>query len=41
MSFTGIALPVLAFLSSRVATELAIVAATLVAAWIVAALVRR
>lgn len=41
MSFTGVALPVLAFLSSRVATELAIVAATLVAAWVVAAVVRR
>lgn len=40
LSLTGIALPVLAFLSSRVATELAIVAATLVAVWTVAALVR-
>ena len=41
MSLTGIALPVLAVLSSRVATELAIVAATLVAVWVVAALMRR
>lgn len=41
LAFTGAALPVLAYLSSRVAVELAIVAATLVAAWIAAALLRR
>ena len=40
MLMTGVALPVLAFLSSRVATELAIVAATLVAAWTMVALLR-
>jgi hypothetical protein len=34
---TGIALPVLAWLSSREATEIALVAAALVAAWITAA----
>ena len=38
---TGIALPVLALLSSRVAIEFAIVAATLVAAWVAAGLLRR
>jgi hypothetical protein len=41
LSVTGIALPLLAWLSSRVAVELAIVAATLVALWILGALVRR
>jgi hypothetical protein len=41
LSFTGVALPVLAYLSSTLAVELAIVAATLVAAWIAAALLRR
>ena len=41
LAITGVALPVLAWLSSRVAVELAIVAATLVAVWILAALVRR
>jgi hypothetical protein len=34
---TGIALPVLAWLSSREATEIALVAAALVAAWVTAA----
>lgn len=38
---TGIALPVLAFLSSQLAVELIIVAAALVAAWIAAAILRR
>ena len=38
---TGIVLPVLAVLSSRVAVEIAIVAAVLVAAWIAAAIWRR
>jgi hypothetical protein len=38
---SGIALPVLAVLSSRVAVEIAIVAAALVAAWIAAAIWRR
>ena len=38
---TGIALPVLAWLSSHVAVELAIVGATLVAAWVAAAILRR
>lgn len=37
----GIALPVLAVLSATVAVELAIVAATLVAAWLAAAILRR
>jgi hypothetical protein len=38
---TGIALPILAILSSRVAVEIAIVAAALVAAWVAAAIWRR
>ena len=38
---TGIALPVLALLSSRFAVELMIVAAALVAAWVAAAILRR
>lgn len=38
---TGIALPVLAVLSSQVSVEIAIVAAALVAAWITAAIWRR
>jgi len=38
---TGIALPVLALLSSRVAIEFAIIAATLVAAWVAAGILRR
>ena len=38
---TGIALPALALLSSRIGAELLIVAATLVAAWLAAALLRR
>jgi hypothetical protein len=38
---TGIALPLLAWLSSHVALELVIVAAALVAAWVAAALMRR
>jgi len=38
---TAIALPLLALVSSRVAPEVAIVAATLVAAWVVAAILRR
>jgi hypothetical protein len=38
---TGIALPVLALLSSRFAVELTIVAAALVAAWVAAAILRR
>lgn len=41
LSLTGLALMVLAFLSSRVAVELAIVAAMLSAVWIVAASIRR
>lgn len=41
LAATGVALPILAWLSSRVTVELAIVAATLVAIWILAALVRR
>ena len=41
LSLTGIALLVLAFLSSRVAVELAIVAAMLLAVWLVTALMRR
>jgi hypothetical protein len=38
---TGIALPVLAWLSSRVAVELIIVAAALAAVWVAAAILRR
>jgi hypothetical protein len=38
---TGIVLPVLALLSSRVAGEFAIVAAGLVAAWVAASILRR
>lgn len=38
---TGIALPVLAYLSSSVAVEFIVVAATLVAAWVAAAILRR
>jgi hypothetical protein len=38
---TGIALPVLALLSSTIATELVIVATTLVAAWLAAGILRR
>ena len=38
---TGIAIPVLALLSSRVAGEFAIVAAVLVAAWVAASILRR
>jgi hypothetical protein len=38
---TGIVLPVLAWLSSREATEIAIVAAALVAVWVAAAILRR
>ena len=38
---TGIALPVLAWLSAQVAIELVVVAATLVAAWVAAAILRR
>jgi len=38
---TAVALPLLAFISSRVAPEVAIVAATLLAAWVVAAILRR
>ena len=38
---SGVALPVLAVLSSRVAVEIAIVAAALVAAWVAAAIWRR
>lgn len=41
LSLTGIALMTLAFLSSRVAVELAIVAAMLLAMWVTAALIRR
>ena len=38
---TGIALPILTVLSSRVAVEIAIVAAVLVAVWVAAAIWRR
>ena len=38
---TGIALPALAYLSSTVAAELAIVAAALVAGWVAVAILRR
>ena len=38
---TGIALPVLALLSSHVAGEFAIVAAVMVAAWVAASILRR
>ena len=38
---TGIALPMLALLSSQVAIEFAIVAATLVAAWVAVGVLRR
>jgi hypothetical protein len=38
---TGVALPVLALLSSSVAIELVIVAAALVAAWVAAGILRR
>ena len=38
---TGIVLPVLAWLSSREATEIAIVAAALIAAWVAAGILRR
>jgi dolichyl-phosphate-mannose--protein O-mannosyl transferase len=38
---TGLALPVIALLSSHVAVEFAVVGATLIAAWVVAALLRR
>jgi hypothetical protein len=38
---TGITLPILAWLSSREAAELSIVAAALVAAWVFAAILRR
>ena len=38
---TGLALPVLALLSSRVAAEFAIVAAVVVAAWVAASILRR
>lgn len=38
---TGIALPVLALLSSRVAGEFAIIAAVVVAAWLAASILRR
>ena len=38
---TGLALPLLALLSSRVAMELVVVAAALVAAWVAAAILRR
>jgi len=38
---TGIALPVLALLSSRVAGEFAIVAAVVIAAWVAASILRR
>ena len=41
LSVTGVALLALAFLSSRVAVELAIVAAMLLAVWLVAAAIRR
>ena len=39
--FTGIALPVLALLSSRIAAEFTIVAAVLLAAWVAASILRR
>ncbi len=38
---TGIALPILALLSSRVASEFVIVAAVVVAAWVAVAILRR
>ena len=38
---TGIALPVLAVMSSRVAVEIAVIAAALVAIWVAAAIWRR
>jgi hypothetical protein len=38
---TGMALPVLALLSSRVAVEFAIIAAGLVAAWVAASILKR
>jgi hypothetical protein len=38
---TGVALPLLAWLSSRIAVELIIVAAVLVAVWVAAAILRR
>jgi len=38
---TGITLPILALLSSRVASEFAIVAAAIVAAWIATSILRR
>jgi hypothetical protein len=38
---TGLALPILALLSSRVAAEFAIVAAVVVAAWVAASILRR
>jgi len=38
---TGIALPVLALLSTRVASEFAIVAAVIVAAWVAVSILRR
>lgn len=38
---TGLALPALALLSSRIAIEFVIVAATLVAAWVAAGILRR
>jgi len=38
---TGIALPVLAILSSKVAVEIAVIAAALVAVWVAVALFRR
>ena len=38
---TGLVLPVLAFASSRIAPEIAVVAAVLVAAWVAAAILRR
>jgi hypothetical protein len=41
MALTGVALPMLAFLSSRLAVELAIVSSMLVAIWVAAALLRR
>ncbi|MGD8580603.1 MAG: hypothetical protein PVI46_14865, partial [Lysobacterales bacterium] len=37
---TGLALPVLAWLSSRVAVEFIVVAAALIAAWLVAAVLK-
>ena len=38
---TGLSLPVLAMLSSRVAVEFAIIAAALVAGWVAAAIIKR